>query len=235
MNELFVQLRYMLRRYGKSSATAGITPSALPYGSLLLLLHLHNQPRFYRLSSFLSLEEARKKAKEGASGASEIDMLNETDDPSANDGDQFDVAWLGGGNAFASTSNAASVGAGAGSSSGAAGASSSSSATIDPTSATLPQSFIALGVLATYADEHAAALLSRSSNAGETMEAEDVQALTKRKLPPGFIEHIRRLQAADAITRNMSASEYVQYSEARAQAGFTHHKVRSKRFRDFIT
>lgn len=183
----------------------------------MLLLHLHNQPRFYRLASFLGLEEARKKAKESASGASELDMLNENNDDPANDGgEHFDDAWLGGsgGSGTASTST------------GSAGASSS---TVDLSPATLPQAFLATSVLSTYGDDFVG--MSASSSTAD----DGPEAILRRKLPPGFLEHIRRVQATDAITVNMSPSEYIQYSESRAQAGFTHHKIRSKRFRDFVT
>lgn len=186
--------------------------STLPYGALLLLLHMHDEPRFYRLASFLSLEEARKKAKESASGASELDMLNENDEPT-NEGEQFDDAWLGGGSGSASTST-----------SGTAGGPSA----IDYSPATLPQAFLATSIISTYSEDFPTLPVQNTSDEGP-------EAILRRKLPPGFLEHLRRLQATDAITVNMSPSEYIQYSESRAQAGFTHHKIRSKRFRDFVT
>jgi hypothetical protein len=108
LTDLIIRLKYLLRQYSKlpaTSTTAGSSVSPLPYGALLLLLHLHNEPRFYRLASFLSLEEARKKAKESASGASELDMLNDNDE-TVNEGEHFADAWLGNGSgAIASTSS----------------------------------------------------------------------------------------------------------------------------------
>ncbi|KAK9894145.1 hypothetical protein P389DRAFT_191138 [Cystobasidium minutum MCA 4210] len=212
--DLVARLKYILRRY---SATPGATPSAIPYGSLVLLLHLHNQPRFYRLASFLGLEEARKKAKESASGVSELDLLNENDDTANDGGELFDDAWLGGSSA---------AGAPSASTSGATGVASSIT---DLSPATLPQAFLATSVFSTYGDD-----LVGVSPAPNTSD-DGPEAILRRSLPPGFLEHIQRLQAMDAVTVNMSPSEYIQYSESRAQAGFTHHKVRSKRFRDFVT
>lgn len=210
--DLLVRLKYTLRRYGKSAATGGASPPAIPYGALLLLLHLHNEPRFYRLASFLGLEEARKKAKESASGASELDMLNDNDDPAA-DGEHFDDAWLGGGSGGPAASTSGTTG---------------TSSTTDFSPATLPQAFVATNVVSMYSDD--------VPGMANVPSAEDSpEAILRRKLPPGFLEHLRRLQATDAITINMSPSEYIQYSESRAQAGFTHHKIHSKRFRDFVS
>lgn len=214
--DLIAKLKYLLRRYSKLPAATVAMASSLPYGALLLLLHMHDQPRFYRLASFLSLEEARKKAKESASGASELDMLNDNDDPTNDGGEQFDDGLLGGGG-----------GSGASNASASGGTAAASNAT-DMSPATLPQAFLATSLLSTYADDtvHLSTLSSPEDGP---------EAILRRKLPPGFLEHLRRLQAADAVTKDMSPSEYIQYSESRAQAGFTHHKIRSKRFRDFIT
>jgi hypothetical protein len=211
--DLIIRLKYVLRRYSKSAATSGVVANTIPYGALLLLLHLHNEPRFYRLASFLSLEESRKKAKESASGASELDMLNENDDQ-ANDGEHFDDAWLGGGSGGGTTTIAS-------------GSNGAPSAT-DLSPATLPQAFLATSVISTYSEDFPSLATVQSTE-------DSPEAILRRKLPPGFLEHLRKLQATDAITVNMSPSEYIQYSESRAQAGFTHHKIRSKRFRDFVT
>lgn len=51
---------------------------------------------------------------------------------------------------------------------------------------------------------------------------------------PGLKEHMRRLQEADAMTKPMSGSEYIQYTEAKASASFSHQKNRTKRFKEFI-
>jgi len=59
--------------------------------------------------------------------------------------------------------------------------------------------------------------------------------LQKMAATPGLIEHFKRLKAADLMTAKLSPSEYVQYTENRAQASFSHHKASSKRFRDFIS
>lgn len=211
--DLIARLKYVLRRYSKSAATPGVLANTIPYGALLLLLHLHNEPRFYRLASFLSLEESRKKAKESASGSSELDMLNENDDQ-VNDGEHFDDAWLGGTTSSGTTTIAS-------------GSNGTSSAT-DLSPATLPQAFLATSVTSTYSEDFPSLPTVQSTD-------DSPEAILRKKLPPGFLEHLRRLQATDAITVNMSPSEYIQYSESRAQAGFTHHKIRSKRFRDFVT
>lgn len=216
LTQLLVRLKYLLRRLGKSAATSGVNGSSLPYGQLLLLLHLHDGARFYRLSSFLGMEEARKKARESASGVSELDMLNDNDEPT-HEAENFDDAWLAaapsagaGGNTAASTSVGTSL-----------------NQSSEASQATIPHSILSLDLLSTY-EEYSSYPLPMSA-------AQAHEAIIKQALPLGFLDHLRRLQSADHLTRTMSPSEYIQYSEARAQAGFTHHKLRSKRFREFIT
>lgn len=50
----------------------------------------------------------------------------------------------------------------------------------------------------------------------------------------GVIQHFQKLKAADIITQGMDASEYIHFTEARAQASLTHNKIRSKRFRELV-
>ena len=51
---------------------------------------------------------------------------------------------------------------------------------------------------------------------------------------PGLIEHFRTLKMDDIHAKKMSPSDYIVYTEARAQASFSHNKARTKRFADFI-
>lgn len=167
-----------------------------PYDLLLLHIHLHDKPRFFRLSNYLTWEEIRRKAKESAYGVSELEMPNEEDDP---DRDPED-AWV--------SSEATPHGGSKGSK-----------------DAQKQLTFNSLSIF----EEHA---LPEDGHQSDHLHGE--RELEKMAATPGLLEHFKRLRAADLVTANVSPSEYVQYTENRAQASFSHHKTRSKRFREFI-
>lgn len=91
LQTLLVRLKVLYRRiYGLQAVTA-VNPPAPQYGTLCLLLHLHDAERFDRLTHFLQWEDTRRQARQARYFGGQQDLAPpvEDDDPEKEADDQL--------------------------------------------------------------------------------------------------------------------------------------------------
>ena len=257
LSSLLARLRILLRTIYSLPLPS---PSTLiQYDRLLLLLllrHGDGGALHYRFAQYLAWEGYRKKAKESVHGISGLDLPVFNAGAGAGVADPEDDLLSGDGPAGAAATAAANGAAGepgtsasAGSVSMAAGPSSSGMSGVSEAQLGRPEDawdapFDTL--LAPDADfllEHAYDPIDRDSLAAFETYAPPLAAdalhkeIQRRRIAVnahGVIQHFQKLKAVDIATRGMDASEYIHFTEARAQASLSHNKIRSKRFRELI-